>query len=140
MGQTRRVFLKAEILNGWKDISNYLGKGVRTAQRYEREAGLPVRRPSGGSGSVLATKAELDAWLDATPLRQAFRLKTRSSDAVFKELQRSIEEGRQLRQQMKALRNELHRSIELLRASIRFVQTDAQEESVKFQRSRLTVH
>ena len=30
-----------EIFSGWKDIANYLGKGVRTIQRYERELGLP---------------------------------------------------------------------------------------------------
>ena len=37
-------------LNGWKEIANYLGKGVRTVQRYERTLALPVRRPSGRSG------------------------------------------------------------------------------------------
>lgn len=34
-----------EILSGWKEIANYLRKGVRTVQRYERELGLPIRRP-----------------------------------------------------------------------------------------------
>jgi len=34
-------------LDGWKEISNYLGKGVRTAQRYEQELGLPIRRTVG---------------------------------------------------------------------------------------------
>jgi hypothetical protein len=52
------------IFSGWKDIANYLGKGVRTVQRYEGEFGLPVRRPAGKHrGSVLATKAELDEWV-----------------------------------------------------------------------------
>lgn len=51
------------ILSGWKDIANYLEKGVRTVQRYERDLGLPVRRPAGRArGSVLATRAELYAW------------------------------------------------------------------------------
>ena len=59
-----------EILSGWKDIANYLGKGVRTVQRYERELGLPVHRPAGKYvGSVIVTKAELDRWVAAGPTR-----------------------------------------------------------------------
>ena len=61
---------RPEILSGWKDIANYLGKGVRTVQRYERELGLPIHRPAGKSlGSVIATKAELDRWVAAGPTR-----------------------------------------------------------------------
>jgi hypothetical protein len=57
------------VLSGWKDIANYLGKGVRTAQRYERELRLPVRRPAGKSrGSVLATRADLDEWVSQSPM------------------------------------------------------------------------
>jgi hypothetical protein len=53
-----------EVFNGWKEIANYLGKGVRTVQRYERALRLPVRRPAGkAKGSVLAIKAELDLWV-----------------------------------------------------------------------------
>ena len=60
---------KFEILSGWKEIANYLGKGVRTVQRYERELGLPVHRPAGKpAGSVIAAKAELDAWVKAGPV------------------------------------------------------------------------
>jgi len=36
-----------EILSGWKEIACHLGRGVRTVQRYERELGLPIRRPLG---------------------------------------------------------------------------------------------
>jgi hypothetical protein len=47
----------------WKEIATYLGKGVRTAQRWERHLGLPVRRPNGKpSGVVAASQAELDSW------------------------------------------------------------------------------
>ena len=66
---------RLEIISGWKGIANYLGKGVRTVQRYERELGLPVRRPAGKStGSVIATKAELDGWVMASPIHETFRL------------------------------------------------------------------
>ena len=55
-------------LSGWKEIATYLGMGVRTVQRYERELRLPVHRPNGKSaGAVIATKAELDAWVNAGP-------------------------------------------------------------------------
>src|SRR5215472_912210 len=49
------------ILSGWKEIANYLGRGVRTAQRYEIEKHLPIRRPAGES--VIATKSEIDRWV-----------------------------------------------------------------------------
>ena len=41
-------------LNGWKEIANRLGKGVRTAQRWEKAYGLPVRR-IGRDGGEIAT-------------------------------------------------------------------------------------
>lgn len=51
------------ILNGWKEIASYLGRGVRTVQRWE-QFGLPVRRPKGSDRSaVLALSEELDAWI-----------------------------------------------------------------------------
>ena len=70
--KTTATFEKPEVLSGWKEIANYLGKGVRTVQRYEWELGLPVRRPAGKPrGSVIATRAELDAWVMASPVREA---------------------------------------------------------------------
>ncbi len=58
------------ILNSWKEIANYLGRGVRTVQRWERDLGLPVHRPKGKDRSaVLAFPQELDNWLRQTPVR-----------------------------------------------------------------------
>lgn len=52
------------VLNSWKEIAQYLGRGVRTVQRWEQFLGLPVRRPHGRSRSaVIAIPEELDAWL-----------------------------------------------------------------------------
>jgi hypothetical protein len=60
------------ILNSWKEIANYLGRGVRTVQRWERDLGLPVHRPKGKDRSaVLAFPEELNAWLQQTPVRSA---------------------------------------------------------------------
>ena len=58
--------IDAELLTCWKEIAQYLGKGVRTAQRWEQESGLPVHRLplSGGKGAVIARPHELDAWLE----------------------------------------------------------------------------
>jgi hypothetical protein len=50
-------------LTGWKDIAAYLGVEKTTAQRYERQWGLPIKRPAGASGKVFAYTAELDEWL-----------------------------------------------------------------------------
>jgi hypothetical protein len=51
------------VLTSWKEIGQYLGKGVRTVQRWEREFGLPVRRPTDPCRrAVLAIPEELDAW------------------------------------------------------------------------------
>jgi PIN domain nuclease of toxin-antitoxin system len=59
-----------EIFSGWKQIANYLGKGVRSVQRYERELALPIHRPAGKSrAAVIATKSELDNWVTAGPVR-----------------------------------------------------------------------
>jgi hypothetical protein len=57
-----------ERLDSWKEIADYLGRDVRTAMRWEKTQGLPVRRVPGGPGrSVFAYAAEIDVWLKATP-------------------------------------------------------------------------
>ena len=59
---------KAAVLNSWKEIADYLGRGVRTVQRYEHDLKLPVRRPRGKSRSaVIALTSDLDEWLRNTP-------------------------------------------------------------------------
>lgn len=55
------------VLGCWKEIAQYLGKGVRTVQRWEREFGLPVRRPDGSvaKSAVAASTRDIDVWLQA---------------------------------------------------------------------------
>lgn len=54
----------AKTLNSWKEIASYLGRGVRTVQRWESELGLPVHRMGSSDRSpVFAFRAELDGWL-----------------------------------------------------------------------------
>jgi hypothetical protein len=49
----------------WKEIADYLGVTVRTAQKWEEERGLPIKRLPGGRARVLADPAELAAWKSA---------------------------------------------------------------------------
>ena len=54
---------KVGLLNSWKEIAAYLGRGVRTAQRWEKY-GLPVRRLAPGPrASVIADAGEIDKWI-----------------------------------------------------------------------------
>src|SRR5262245_17562099 len=53
------------ILNSWKEVSNFLGRGVRTVQRWEFLYAMPVHRPAGRPRSaVVAFSDELEHWLD----------------------------------------------------------------------------
>ena len=53
-----------KILKSWKDIAAYLKVAVSTAQRWERDLELPVRRAGGKRGSaILALPNEIDDWL-----------------------------------------------------------------------------
>lgn len=63
---------ESSVLNSWKEISNYIGRGVRTVQRWEKDFGLPVRRPCGHlRGSVFATRSDIDQWLTTRAARFA---------------------------------------------------------------------
>lgn len=54
---------ESDRLESWKEIAGYLGRDVRTVQRWERSEGLPVHRHQHGErGSVFAYRAEIDAW------------------------------------------------------------------------------
>lgn len=57
-------------LTSWKEIGEYLGVNARTAQRWEEERGLPVKRASGERGRVMAIAEELDRWKKANLARQ----------------------------------------------------------------------
>ena len=55
--------MTAMLLNGWKEISNYVQRGVRTVQRWEH-LGLPVMRINQGVRSpTIARSEDIDQWL-----------------------------------------------------------------------------
>src|SRR5215472_12691938 len=104
--QNRPVTPKPRRLNSWKEIAAYLGRGVRTVQRWEK-MGLPVQRPKSGSrGSVTAATDEIDNWLlgahthgfNVPQERQPFR----------EGLLDSVQQARALRKEMAILRENEH--------------------------------
>lgn len=55
---------QGRIFSSWKEIAGFLGKGVRTVQRWEKTHGLPVSRPIGcASNVVFAKEEELVRWM-----------------------------------------------------------------------------
>jgi hypothetical protein len=69
--QSAQRKLESNTLQSWKEIAAYLKRGVRTAQRWEQTAGLPVRRPrhNGDKSPVFAFPEEIDSWLHSRPTR-----------------------------------------------------------------------
>src|SRR5215472_4863785 len=52
-----------ERLDSWKEIAAFLGRGVRTVQRWEEVERLPVHRHvHSHGGTVFAYKSELRTW------------------------------------------------------------------------------
>jgi hypothetical protein len=106
---------QSELLTSWKEIANYLGKGVRTVQRWEQQFGLPVRRPNEkAKGIIHATRGELDHWLagrwsrrNPDEARTFVSDKPSLSDAVHTAILRSVE----LRDANRRLINEFARSL-----------------------------
>ena len=54
-------------LDSWKEIADYLDRDVRTAMRWAKSHGLPVRRIAGRGRSVFAFAHEIDDWLAGQP-------------------------------------------------------------------------
>jgi hypothetical protein len=54
-----------QILDSWKEISDYLKRSRKTCIRWEKELGLPIHRLDDRPKSrVYAYKDELDRWMD----------------------------------------------------------------------------
>ena len=49
------------ILNGWQAIAEYLKVSAKTAKRYAKEHGLPVRQEG---GAILASERSLTLWVE----------------------------------------------------------------------------
>jgi hypothetical protein len=91
------------VLASWKDIAEYLGKGTRTVQRWERELGLPVRRTREGvKSAVIAIPEEIDAWVQSLKSPES-----QTREALIQSLRVEI---RRLRHELALARNISRRS------------------------------
>ena len=112
MASAQNAPAKSTVLNSWKEIAVYLGRGVRTVQRWEHDLGLPVRRPRGKSRSaVIAMSDELDAWLRQAPASETLAPESSSpessrSAAIVAADVLSRDEGDELRRRCELLRSE----------------------------------
>lgn len=110
---------QGQILSGWKEIARYIGKGVRTVQRYEKDSALPVHRPTKKDrGAVMASTTDLDAWMRARPLPGEDA--GGSYDSLLAEMIRFQKNCKQMRELRRALRG----SIAMLQSSIQKVSLD----------------
>lgn len=113
-----------QLLNGWKEIANYLGKGVRTVQRYERESRLPVHRPAARlRSSVVVSRRELDEWISRGATSAKLKAPTNSEPLVglrseILELQRLRAERRELLEELRAQRSALELNTQRIREAL----------------------
>lgn len=101
---------QAELLTSWKEIASYLGKGVRTVQRWELQYGLPVRRPNEKTkGIVHATRHELDSWLEIqwSQRPKEFDQQRKADYACYTEVRAGMNQSAALRQANRALLNDV---------------------------------
>lgn len=113
-----------QVFTSWKEIASYLGKGVRTVQRWEAQFGLPVQRPNIRSkGIVRASREELDQWIatrwSARSVRVAIPLDLGSKQAPQSDtalIVPSRDLMHQLRVENRQLVEDLRKSLQVLNA------------------------
>jgi hypothetical protein len=130
------------ILSCWKDIARYLGKGVRTVQRWEREFDLPVRRPRGADrkSAVAADPRDLDAWLASRWSLRTDRKRSdgRDNNTIATEMNRRIETARLLRERQGTLVRELSATMQTLSQNCRRLANGESTVSLRLETSRLS--
>jgi hypothetical protein len=110
-----------QLLTSWKEIAGHLGKGVRTVQRWERELGLPVRRPAQSRHIVVALTGELDQWI--LRLSQTQATPCCSCNEQLKRAERTIVE---LREQILTMELEMESVLVQLNANVRTMPSPVQ--------------
>jgi phage terminase Nu1 subunit (DNA packaging protein) len=126
---------KSEILNSWKEVAQYLGRGTRTVQRWEQDLGLPVRRPRGKRHSaVMALRQDIDAWVRNRPQiddqESADRLDSppggghSSLPSEYSAIRETIRTSRGLRTQTRQLRTEMSLAVHSLVSILQQIRTN----------------
>ena|ERR1700760_2433792 len=119
------------VLSCWKDIARYLGKGVRTVQRWEHHLGLPVRRPTGASqkSAVVLYRVEADAWLATRFSARSFPHEGREDNQYSRSnLMEHVRTSRELRMKNRILMKQIAASIRLLNERCDLLSTHALRE------------
>jgi len=119
------------VLTSWKDIARYMGKGVRTVQRWEQDFGLPVRRPLGSNKkAVLARPRDLDAWVALRCGSRALTLappidgKRGQSVVALASLAAQIQTSRMLQKSNRALMDEVSAALNQLQTQLLSLQSN----------------
>lgn len=128
------------LLNSWKEVASYLGRGVRTVQRWEK-LGLPVRRLGAGPRSpVVANARDIDRWLLAAASVQGADLRQTSAHLVIRGgLGESIEQARRLRHEMNQLRRSNWASVVRLTESLSVIEKTVSSSSGNSRQAILAV-
>src|ERR1700734_1429562 len=101
----------APVLTCWKDIARYVGKGVRTVQRWEQELGFPVRRTERRQkGRGLAVPTEIDSWVKSQRFIDG---QLDAHESLLRSLNELRIENRDLRSKNRALLRQLSRQPKL---------------------------
>ena len=107
----------SRVLTSWKEIASYLGKGVRTVQRWEFDFRLPVHRPNKKpKGFVYALQDELDRWLATDWAERPKRLQV---PQPVKAATADVDTHRELRGEQRELMGELRQTLCVLTDSCR---------------------
>ncbi len=114
------------MLNSWKEIAAYLGRGVRTVQRWERDLGLPVHRIGKGRRSpVYATVTDLNFWISTTeavrapkPQPHLVQRTQGNNTKPIDDSRRLLSEARRLAQTIAETSVRQHRQAEILQERI----------------------
>jgi hypothetical protein len=93
---------RRRVLASWKDIATYVGKGVRTVQRWESDLDFPVRRSGDpGKSAVVAFTDEIDSWFGAR-FKKSVRGRSQSElQQLRKRIAKLLVENRSLRRMLK---------------------------------------
>jgi len=112
----------SKLLTSWKEIAAFLGKGVRTVQRWEATLGLPILRPDGAPRNVvMAHRDDLEAWVQRG--RRAFRPQANASlkkdEEARLQLAAGLEEFRRAMKEIEGLVQDVAISRAVLREEVR---------------------
>jgi hypothetical protein len=114
--------MSRQIPNGWKEISNYIERGARTAQRWESLLGMPVHRPAlKDRSAVVAFSDELDRWISRTAPATVDAHGEASKEALVRvhdNVSKLTWRTSELAAQTRALHEQLGRALEIQRDRI----------------------